>query len=72
MSTHQTSLAQITKHYNVIGLSPKESKYLVQKGYKSPITVLTGYNNGKLDGLESENEFPEGSIQLLSRLALYI
>jgi hypothetical protein len=72
MSTRQTSLATIVQLYDAIGLSKEESEYLVRKGYKSPIAVLTGYINDKLEKLEDENEFPKGCVQLLSRLALYI
>jgi hypothetical protein len=72
MSTRAVNQATIVRLYEAIGLSDTESDYLLKKGYKSPIAVLTGYVNDKLGKLQDDEEFPEGSVQLLSRLALYI
>ena len=72
MSTQAYNEATIVRLYNAIHLSQEEINYLLRKGYKSPIAVLTGYINDKLDNLEDNDVFPEGCIQLLSRLALYI
>ena len=72
MSTQRISEETVVRLYDAIGLSKEEANYLLKKGYKSPMAVLTGYDNNKLENLKDENKFPKGSVQLLSCLALYI
>ena len=69
--TPKVSQETIIRLYDAVGLSEEESEYLVKKGYRSAISVLTGHSNDRLYKLEGE-DLPEGCVQLLVRLAQYL
>ena len=69
--THKASQETIIRLYEAVGLSDEESKYLIKKGYRSAISVLTAHSNDRLDKLQ-DDVFPKGSMQLLVRLAQYL
>jgi hypothetical protein len=70
--SRKASLDTIKHLYGKVGLIDEEIDYLLKKGYCSAISVLTGYSNCKLDKLQDDDYFPEGSVQLLIRLAQYL
>jgi hypothetical protein len=70
--SRKASFDTITCLYEEVRLLDEEIKYLLKKGYRSAISILTSYNNCKLDKLQDDVLFPEGCVQLLIRLVQYL
>lgn len=70
-ASRATAQSTITKVFQVIGLNDQEINYLQAKGMRSPVAVLTAYENDAIARLESA-DFPFGACMLLDRLGSYI
>lgn len=53
--------------YKILEFSDSEVEFLLQKGFRSPVTILSAYSSERIHRLECD-EFPQGACDLLHRL----
>ena len=75
-STKATTCASneelVKKLYTNVGFDSSESGYLLKKGYKNPDSILMAYKRDRIDSLESDSEFSQGSCQIQYKLSQYL